>query len=81
MVVIVSLAIENNLVYLSSILVGPEIMIVSWSHRWSAVNNLVYFRKDVIVIHSYLLFSEALPGVLGNRGKKSIYFRGTKAKF
>ena len=57
MIVIVSLAIENNLVYLRSILVGPWIMIVSWSHRWNAVNNLVYFRKDLIVINSYLLFS------------------------
>ena len=81
MIVIVSWAIENNLVYLRSILVGPWIMIVSWSHRWKAVNNLVYFRKDLIVINSYLLFSEALPGVLVNRGKKSIYFRGTRPNF
>ena len=55
--VIVSWAIENNLVYFSGILVGSMILIVSWSHRWNAVNNLVYLRKDLIVINSYLLFS------------------------
>ena len=33
------------------------IVIDSWSHRWNIVNNLVYFRKDLIVINSYLLFS------------------------
>ena len=33
------------------------IVIDSWSHRWNTANNLVYFRKDLIVINSYLLFS------------------------
>ena len=35
-------------------------MIVFWSHRWDAVNNLVYIRKDLIVINSYLRFSRWL---------------------
>ena len=47
----------NNLVYFRGILVGPMIVIVFWSHRWDAVNNLVYFRKDLIVINSYPLVS------------------------
>ena len=33
------------------------ILIVSWSLRWNAVNNLAYFRKDLIVTNSYLIFS------------------------
>ena len=37
------------------------ILIVSWSHRWNAVNNLVYFRKDLIVINSYLLHIHIAP--------------------
>ena len=40
---------------------GSTILIVSWSHRWNAVNNLVYFRKDMIVTNSYL---EAYCGYL-----------------
>ena len=32
MIVIVSWAVENNLVYLRTILVGSMIMIVSWSY-------------------------------------------------
>ena len=39
-IVIVSCAIENNLVYLRSILVGFMIMIVSWAIE----NNLVNLR-------------------------------------
>ena len=57
MIMIVSWAIENNLVYLRSILVGFMIMIVFWSHRWDAVNNSVYLRKDMIVINSIFVFS------------------------
>ena len=42
------------------------IVIVFWSHRWDAVNNLVYFRKDLIVMNSYPLVSrwEAYCGYL-----------------
>ena len=34
---------------------GSMILIVFWSHCWNAVNNLAYFRKDLIVINSYLI--------------------------
>ena len=57
MIVIVSWAIENNLVYLWIILAERMILTVFWSHCWNAVINLVYFRKDLIVINAYLLFS------------------------
>ena len=54
MIMIVFWAIENNLlVYLKTILAGFMIMIVFWSHRWDAVNNLIYLHKDLIVINSY----------------------------
>ena len=43
---IISCAVENNLVYLRSILVGLMIMIVSWAIE----NNLVYLR-DILVGH------------------------------
>ena len=53
---IVSWAIENNLVYFLGVFwLGSTILIVSWSHRWNAVNYLVYFRKDLIVTNSYLV--------------------------
>ena len=39
MIVIVSWAIENNLVYFRDILAGSMILIVSWAIE----NNLVYF--------------------------------------
>ena len=56
--VIVSWAIENNLVYLRSILAGSMTMIIFWSNSgwlmimivsWAIENNLVYFDCSVIV--------------------------------
>ena len=59
-IVKVSWAVWNNLVYFWGYFSWSLIVIVFWSHRWDAVNNLVYFRKDLIVNNSYLLFSRWL---------------------
>ena len=57
MIVIVYWVVENNLVYFAQkrrLICDCDSL---WSHRWDAVNNLVYFRKDLIVINSYPLVS------------------------
>ena len=57
MIVIVFWTVEINLVYFAQkrrLISDCDSFLV---HRWDAVNNLVYFRKDLIVINSYPLVS------------------------
>ena len=51
-IVIVSWAIENNLVYLRPILVSPVILIVSWVIE----NTLVYLRTVLVELMTMIIF-------------------------
>ena len=60
-IVIVSWAIEDNLVYLRTILVASVILIVSWAVE----NNLVYLRTKSSLHSIIFLTNSVLPDPLG----------------